>query len=166
VQPVGLKEFSCTYLSVIISLAYFSRRWRTLQFELLLPVSNNAYFRQVGAAFALSHLRLWLAVSLALFGWWSITAWDPAKLGLVVVALLFSACCQVWTLGVIAWLANFPLLPALIPLVLGLVLPLPFLLTWDGELSLGFMLAFGLMAVLGAALVWDATRRWPAADFD
>ncbi len=165
-QPVGLKEFCFTYLSVIISLVYVSRRERTLQFEMLLPVSGNAYFRQVGAAFALSHLRLWIAVSLVLLGWWSITAWDVAKLGLIVVALLFSACCQIWTLGVIAWLARFPLFAVLIPVVLGLALPWPFLLTWEGELSLGFVLAFGLMAVFGVALVWDVYRRWLPVEFD
>ena len=169
--PIDVRSAYLTYFAIIISLFSLPQRLPALQYERLLPVGGVGYFRQVGAAFAISHFRLWGAMSLALVLCWTITAWDPSQLGVLAGALFVSVCCQIWTVGAIVCLGRYrSVLPLWFAFALAFGLPWPFLAAWfaeaKNEAPVGMLLCVAFFGVLGLIFIWDAYRHWLAADMD
>ena len=167
--PIDAKSFLYTYIAIFVSVFSLPQRMPTMQYELLLSVDGVGYFKQVGGAFAISHLRLWSSMSLVLLFWWSVTAWEPSQLGTIAGVLFVSACFQIWTMAVlVCWQRCRSLLLA-IPLIVAFMLPWAFVVGWlngPNEMPVGLLLSAAIFGILGVMPIWHAYHHLAAADID
>ncbi len=63
-----------TILASTQSIGWLTLRMRTVDSELMLPVSRRAYVRQWSAAMAIGHFQLWGAICASTIAWWLLAA--------------------------------------------------------------------------------------------
>jgi hypothetical protein len=144
---------------------------RSFSHELMMPVSRDAYLKQLGMSAAVNQLFLWGAAIASIILWMFTAAGEPHP-ELLVYVIAFSALVQIWIFGLAVRLLRFQsigliilvsviaLISTMIPLVALEAAPSP--IQWRPFL----LIIGGLFACLGLLLTWRAYRRWSVADFD
>ena len=172
--------FCVTMMPAMAAFMLVFMRLPTLKCGLLLPVDRKSYLRQLGAAAALGHFKLWAGASVAIIAWWLLVAREPRQLSLLSEIVIVAGVYQVWVFGTLVWLTKYPsritvmLVGMLIMMSQSVVdwatraptatyaglneLPIPF----DYEMVLWALLA----AVPALLMVYLGYRRWLVADFD
>jgi hypothetical protein len=169
-SPNILFFFLLTFLPAFIPVAKWDQGKRYAAWELSLPIDRRAYFKQLGAAAAISQFHLWLVMGVTAALCLLINVRGQGALGVVAGDLTISALCQVWLFGGMVWLAKcedwFVGVAVAVPVVLVPVILLSaghYASREDWNLVLPAAIIF---AGLGLLVAWSAYRGWLAADFD
>ncbi len=163
---VGSLPGFLTVIPPCMALAALTRRTRTIGHELCMPVDRKTYLRQLGAAAALSHLQLWLGVSLATVLWWMLAVGGRPAYADMARVLAFAGLFQVWFFGVGAWAARYRSRSVLVVIIATIIMAahlfMPFLLFSPAADDLrSFRLPIAaLFAIFGVWLAYDAYHRW------
>jgi hypothetical protein len=142
----------------------------TMATQLCLPVERSKYLKQLGAATALSYLKVWFAMSATVVLWCVFAKPRPdfAEIGRTLAASLLIL---VWFFGLGVWFGRFRSPKVIIPLSgLGLALTqcaMGFLLFVPMPQSRPFPLPTAVLAaIIGVLFALDAYRRWLITDLD
>jgi hypothetical protein len=157
--PVG---YLCTYLPA----------YHRMSYELLLPVSRAAYFRQMGTVIALGQSLLWCTVNVLIVLWFFLCCGKPYPINIMMYLLLLSALYQIFLYGLQVWTARYRSLPFEIVVLIVLVVMIFFVVTYasmdtrpEESNSIPLWVA-AVAAAFGLLLTVDAYFRWLETDID
>jgi hypothetical protein len=166
VDPRELQQLLMLLPGIVAMIAMYHRPVG-MATQFCLPVERRDYLKQLGAATALSFLRVWLVISAAalLLCMLSNPRPDFAEIGRLLAVSLLTL---FWFFGVGVWFARFRSPTSIIPLsAIGLLLLLVILAGWCFVTmtdSQPFQLPTAVMAIVGVLLACDAYRRWLVTD--
>jgi hypothetical protein len=151
--------------------AVWPRRWYVIAGESLRPVSRRQFVREQGAAMALEMAMTWLSITIITFAGGLLLLPLDLRSSALWRAVPMIAAGQVITFGVIVWVLRYRNgWMVVVPMILSMivtasVLVLGGILAQAGT-SAPTLIAAALIAFAGAAITFDAYRRWLTTEFD
>jgi hypothetical protein len=154
---------------IIVSACFWSARWPTLAQELTRPFTRTRLVRVMLSGFALDAGNSFAAfviagLSILLLRW-------PVALGEAARLLIFVASIQFVLFAIAVWLlrlrSNWISILTLQLLVIGVVILLMPTVEKSSQQSISWILSRSAIFIMcGAAVFFDAYRRWLKTDFD
>jgi hypothetical protein len=134
--------------------------------QLMMPVSRDAYLKQVGMCFATRQLAQWGVIMDVTVLWMLASVAKPTP-EFLIISISYSAIMQIWLFGLSFWISSFnSTIMNFVVFNLGIVLLMAIPVS-SAQITFPWShILAALLACLGLLLTWWGYRRWLVADLE